>query len=146
MMRMRISDHRRYVILALAFCVSFLFTSSAIADPLGAVDVPAAAAGPHSIQEQIKLTNDYLDGRGVTQDFAQSAYWFQKAAEAGDAESQMQIGYLYDAGIGVSKDPERAAHWYQLAASNGWPRAKVNLAILYFWGNGVKKNQPLAAQ
>lgn len=147
-MRVQNSDLRQSLVSALLFGISLFLTLSASAAPVGESDVPTvkAAPQPHSIEQEISLANDYFVGRGVAQDFQQSAYWFEKAAEAGDASAQMQIGYFYDAGIGVSRNPERAAHWYQLAAAGGLANAKLNLGILYFYGVGVHKNQELGVK
>jgi uncharacterized protein len=133
-----------------AFAMGGLLTATAsgLAAANNGSDVPEvkAPAAPRSVDEEIKLANDYFTGRGVPQDLKQSAHWFKKAAEAGDPQAEMQIGYLYDAGIGVAKDPKLAAHWYQLAAAGGFVTAKVDLGILYLWGTGVEKNPQVAIQ
>jgi len=153
MMRTRSGKSRRFESRQFALTAVLLggllsLTASAIAAPIAAPDIPTikSAPEPRTVEQEIKLANDYFTGRGVAQDFGQSAYWFEKAAGAGDAQAQMQTGYFYEAGIGVPKDLERAAHWYQLAASGGLATAKVNLGILYFWGTGVAKNEQLAAE
>jgi TPR repeat protein len=139
-------DSRTQLVLSALTLAGFLvFTSGAFAGP-GNIPNVQAEPQPHTIDQQIKLANDYFVGRGVVQDFQQSAYWFEKAAQAGDPRAQLQTGYFYEAGIGVAKNPALAAHWYQLAASNGLATAKVNLAVLYFWGNGLKEDQPFAAR
>jgi uncharacterized protein len=96
--------------------------------------------------QQIALAAAYFTGNGVTQDAKQAAYWYQKAAEAGDPEAENEIGFFYQAGIGVPVDRARALHWYQLAASSGLTRAKVNLGVVYLWGLGVVKDEELAIQ
>jgi TPR repeat protein len=147
-MRIRICNHRQFVISALAFLCFPALRSNAYAGTNGEPEIPAVTTTqqPQSVEQQIKLANDYFVGRGVVQNLQQSAYWFEKAAKSGDPQAQMQIGYFYDAGIGVSRNPELATHWYQLAASGGLATAKVNLGTLYYWGNGVKKNEQLAVQ
>lgn len=114
-------------------------------------DVPDAQTAPdpqttqpRTVDEEIRLAADYFAGQGRPQDLKQAAYWYRKAAEAGDSAAQLQTGYLYDAGIGVEKNPVLAVHWYQLAAAGGLARAKVNLAVAYLWGNGVTKNEATA--
>jgi TPR repeat protein len=136
--------HRGLAISVATFCV--LFCAQTKIRAAAATDVPSTtnAPEPRSIDQQIKLAADYLAGRGVAQDPKLAAYWYEKAAGAGDPRAELQIGYLYEAGFGVTKDPARAAHWYQLAASGGLVRAKVNLAIAYLWGTGVPTNQKLA--
>jgi uncharacterized protein len=96
--------------------------------------------------QQIELAAAYFTGNGVTQDAKQAAYWYQKAAEAGDPEAENEIGFFYQAGIGVPIDHARALHWYQLAAASGLTRAKVNLGVVYVWGLGVAKDEELAMQ
>src|SRR5579863_1478266 len=109
-------------------------------------DVPSTpiAPQPHSVADQIKLGQNYLDGRGVPQDPKQAAYWYEKAAGAGDPFAQFQTGYFYETGVGVDKNPERAARWYQLAAASRYPLAEVNLAVAYLWGTGVPKDEASA--
>jgi hypothetical protein len=147
MMRTRISDRRQFAFSA-AFLGFLALASNLLAGPNGEPEIPTLRSGPelHSVEQEIKLANDYFAGRGVERDFKQSAYWFEMAAKRGDPQAQVQIGYFYEAGIGVPKDPARAAHWYQLAASGGLASANVNLGVLYFWGIGVKKNEQLAIQ
>ena len=82
---------------------------------------------------------NYLAGHGVPQDLQRAAFWYEKAAGAGDPQAQLQIGYLYEAGIGVPKDPVRAFHWYQLAAAGGLVSAKVNLGIAYLFGDRCRE-------
>src|ERR1017187_1417164 len=53
------------------------------------------------VAQQIELAEAYFTGEGVAQDAKQAAYWFQKAAEAGNPEAQNLVGYLYEAGVGV---------------------------------------------
>ncbi len=125
-----------------------LAQSNAFAVPGVDADLPdiRVSAEHGHIHDQIALGNAYLSGRGVDQDFKQAAYWYEKAAGAGDPDAQNEVGYFYEIGLGVSSDPARAAHWFQLAASSGLLDAKVNLAVAYMWGEGVPQNQRLAGQ
>lgn len=141
------SNPRRHTVLSLAaFSVLLLTAPSVLANPVKDLDVPATPAGfePRTIQEQIQLAGEYLAGHGAPQDLKRAAFWYEKAAGAGDPLAQLQIGYLYQAGIGVPRDPVRAFHWYQLAAAGGLFNAKVNLGIAYLFGDGVEKNQQAA--
>jgi hypothetical protein len=141
------NNSRRHAVLSLA---TFLFipltASSMFANPVNDVDVPARQAGfePRTIQEQVQLAGEYLAGHGVAQDSKRAAFWYEKAAGAGDPRAELQIGYLYEAGIGVPRDSVRAFHWYQLAAAGGLVSAKANLGIAYLFGDGVEKNQQAA--
>ncbi|HVT96536.1 MAG TPA: tetratricopeptide repeat protein, partial [Acidobacteriaceae bacterium] len=104
------------------------------------------STGRLSIDQEIQLGNDYMVGHGVSKDEKQAAYWYEKAAEAGEPSAQKQIGFFYQAGIGVAADPVRAVHWYQLAAANGLVTARTNLGVAYLWGSGVRKDLSMAAQ
>ncbi len=46
----------------------------------------------------------YDKGLGVTQDYAQAAKWYRKAAEQGHAYAQFNLGYMYRFGQGVPQD------------------------------------------
>lgn len=98
------------------------------------------------VREQIKLAAAYLVGRGVPQDLAEAAHWYEQAAKSGDPEAENQVGYFYQRGIGVRADMDRAAHWYQLSSAAGFPPGKVNLAVCYLNGLGVHKNTSTARQ
>jgi TPR repeat protein len=64
----------------------------------------------------------------------------QAAAEAGDSESQFQLGYKYATGDGVEKDPQVAVRWYMAAAERGHQVAAHNLGCCYATGLGVAEN------
>lgn len=133
-------------LLAMGVCM-ILTSASGIAravDP----DIPRiqTSAERGSIQQEIELGAAYLAGRGVPRDEKQAAYWYEKAASAGDPVAQEQTGYFYQAGIGVERDPARAAQWFERAISGGLVSAKVNLGVLYIWGLGVRKDPAFAAQ
>jgi TPR repeat protein len=131
--------------LLLAIGVILLAGYAASAEGTDITQLKADAQKGYASQ-QIELAAAYFTGNGVTQDAKQAAYWYQKAAEAGDPEAENEIGFFYQAGIGVSVDRARALHWYQLAAASGLTRAKVNLGVLYVWGIGVAKDEELAVQ
>jgi hypothetical protein len=52
-------------------------------------------------------------------------------AEAGDAESQVELGLLYDKGEGVAKDHAQAAKWYRKAAEQNFAEAQYDLGVGY---------------
>src|SRR5438552_1017960 len=62
-------------------------------------------------------------------------------AEAGDAESQVELGLRYDKGEGVPKDQVEAVKWYRKAAEQNHAEAQYNLGVCYAWGVGVAKDQ-----
>lgn len=64
----------------------------------------------------------------------------QASAEAGDSESQFQLGYKYATGNGVEKDPQVAVRWYMAAAERGHLVAAHNLGCCYATGLGIAEN------
>src|SRR6266516_1435996 len=62
-------------------------------------------------------------------------------AEAGDAESQVELGRRYDKGEGVAKDQVEAVKWYRKAAEQNFALAQNNFGVCYEHGDGVAKDQ-----
>jgi len=58
-------------------------------------------------------------------------------AEAGDAESQVELGFRYEQGKGVAKDQAEAVKWYRKAAEQNYAEAQYNLHVCYLKGEGV---------
>src|SRR5579863_3953231 len=83
---------------------SFVLFQTILARSL-APDIPQNQAGTdkETIQHEIQLGTAYLAGHGVAQDQKLAAYWYEKAANAGDPFAQNQIGYLYQVGLGDRK-------------------------------------------
>lgn len=61
-------------------------------------------------------------------------------AEAGDAESQVELGRRYNKGEDVVKDHVEATKWYRKAAEQNDADAQYNLAICYERGDGVAED------
>ena len=57
--------------------------------------------------------------------------YYKTKANEGDAESQYQLGCLYEKGDGVSKDINEAIEWYNESAYNGNVDAMYKLGQLY---------------
>ena len=50
-------------------------------------------------------------------DYAEALAWYRRAAEQGFADSQLNIGLMYEYGLGVNKDLNIALSWYKAAMS-----------------------------
>jgi TPR repeat protein len=61
---------------------------------------------------------------------------FHSSAEQGHADSQFNLGLMYEHGIGVGKDEKEAIFWYRKTAEQGNSNAQYNLAVLYENGRG----------
>jgi uncharacterized protein len=138
-------DRLRTVSLASLLPMTVAFCA---ATSLRAADIPptSSTAEPRTIQQQIELAAAYFTGHGVPQNEKLAAYWYERAADAGDPEAEKQIGYFYATGLGVPVDTARAVHWFQLAAASGSESAKVNLGVAYLRGVGVPQNVALGIQ
>jgi uncharacterized protein len=69
---------------------------------------------------QYILARMYMSGIGVERNAAQARYWFENAAEGGDADAQFILGLLYSAGRGAPRDLVLAYKWFNLAAAKGF--------------------------
>jgi TPR repeat protein len=63
-------------------------------------------------------------------DYKNALIWYQKAADQGYADAQLEMGRLYQYGLGVNPDPAQAKDWYQRAAQQGNQDAKDLLSRL----------------
>lgn len=68
--------------------------------------------------------------------------WWRRAADAGFANSQYNLGLCYTStnGDGVVTDLSQAAAWLQRAAETCHVRAQYSLGICYFNGDGVPRD------
>jgi localization factor PodJL len=113
---------------------------AAIGGPLRA----AAAKGDPAAEYEIALR--YAEGRGVPQNLAEAADWFDRAAKHGLAPAQFRLGGFYEKGFGVKKDLEAARRLYSAAAEAGNAKAMHNLAVLYAEGIDGKPDYQNAAK
>ncbi|HLW23491.1 MAG TPA: caspase family protein [Steroidobacteraceae bacterium] len=67
-------------------------------------------------QAQVYVGEIYEKGLGTTPDYAQAAFWYQKAADQGFARGRADLAYLYEQGLGVPKDPIKALNLYRQSA------------------------------
>ncbi|MFA5924059.1 MAG: tetratricopeptide repeat-containing serine protease family protein [Methylococcaceae bacterium] len=67
---------------------------------------------------------------------------FQKEAEAGIADAQFELGFMYYLG----EDAVKAVEWFQKAAAQGDARAQYFLGEVYYYGEGVPKDAAKAVQ
>ena len=103
----------------------------------------AESGNPHA---QDVLAAAYEGGLGgLTQDCAQAASWYRKAADQGDADAQYNLGLLYVNGQGVPQDYAQAVSWFRKAADQGDADAQFNLGLRYANGQGVPQDYAQAA-
>ncbi len=70
----------------------------------------------------------YFLGNGVAEDYARAAYWYRKAADAGNVDAMYNLGRMYENGQAVGvRDPAHAREFYNKAAALGNAEAKAGL-------------------
>ena len=82
----------------------------------------------------------------MEKDPALAVEWYRKAAEQGNVDAQVNLGWCYEQGEGVEKDPALAVEWYRKAAEQGNAGAQLNLGWCYRKGEGVEKNPAVAVE
>ena len=84
-------------------------------------------------------------GYGMTGDPKSAAYWYRRAAEAGDPRAAYNWGLMLKRGQGTEADPEAALGWLQTAARKGALDALYVLGNMHRTGLGVPRNATAAA-
>ena len=87
---------------------------------------------------KMEMYYTYVFSIHVERDEKEAIKWCREAAEAGNPDAMMQLGFSYD--FGVERDYEEARRWYQKAAELNNTRAMFLLGWLYSYGNGVEQN------
>ena len=90
----------------------------------------------------VAVASDLEDGVAAHQskDYATAFAKFKKAAEAGDAAAQYNLGVMFERGQAVAQDYGQAVRWYTKAAEAGNATAQSNLGLMYGQGHGVAQD------
>jgi len=83
---------------------------------------------------QVELAQHHETDRLADSDIRQAEYWYQAAADQGNAEGQYNLATLYDfAGKDIiAENKDLAAHYYQLAAEQGHGLSAAYLGSLHY--------------
>ena len=97
-------------------------------------------------KEKLDDENYYVKGKRYDdkRDYKKAVYWYQKAAEQGNAEAQVRLGEMYYWGQGVARDYKKAKYWFQKAAEQGNAIAQYYLGKMYHYGFGVAQDHKKA--
>jgi uncharacterized protein len=77
--------------------------------------------------------------------FAEAYCLWRTLAEAGDADAQYNLGWMYHNGYGLAIDDRAALRWWDAAAESGFADALYAIGNLHrFGGRGVPKDPPRA--
>lgn len=83
---------------------------------------------------------------GRRKNMQKAAACYKRAAEAGHAAAQNNLGHLYHQGWGVNKDLSRAAYWYKRSAEQGHAYGQSNYGTCLEFGWGVCANKEEAIE
>ena len=61
----------------------------------------------------------YEEGKGVPENDKTAVKWYALAAEQGNADAQVNLGFMYATGQGVVQDNVYAHMWWSIAALSG---------------------------
>ena len=91
---------------------------------------------------------DWDDGHAAYKrgDYATALQEWRPLAEQGHADSQSDLGVMYDEGYGVPVYDAEAVKWYRKAAQQGYAMAQHSLGLMYDKGYGVPENDAEAVK
>ena len=87
---------------------------------------PLAEEGDPKAQFNLGLLHE--TGRGVTEDPAEAAVWYERAARQGVTQAQLNLAALHQTGRGVVQDPAEALYWLEVASRLGEGAAREQAA------------------
>jgi hypothetical protein len=89
---------------------------------------------------QAGWTTEYDEGLAAfnNKDYKTALKKWRIAAQRGNADAGLNIGFMYELGLGITQEFKEAARWYRLAALKGHVGAQVNLGVMYGNGQGVE--------
>ncbi|MGE0766270.1 MAG: tetratricopeptide repeat protein [Hyphomicrobiaceae bacterium] len=103
------------------------------------LNLPPAMTGPLSLRlaaaqgdaaAQLEVATRLAEGKGVRQNFAEAARWYEHAADQGQPIAQYRLATLYERGMGVKADRNKARALYEKAGRQGNLKAMHNLAVI----------------
>ena len=129
---------KRFLIL-MAVVLAWVPVASAqvLAEPPQADPATNECEGPWQVYEGFEAH----DARG---DWDAMFALLYPCAEAGYAQAQLGMGFMFKYGMGVTQEDEQAFYWLWLAAEQGADMAQLYVGEAYGTGVGVERNLVLA--
>lgn len=81
----------------------------------------------NNAEVQYGLGVKFASGQGASQNYAQAAEWYHKAAAQSHPLAQFNLGVMYANGQGVVRDDAQSANWFDKAAQQGDAGAQYHL-------------------
>eukprot|EP00210_Caulerpa_lentillifera_P007515 g7181.t1 len=99
------------------------------------------------IDAQTAVGQIYNHGtRGIQRDHSKALYYFQQAAEAGNAAAMGHLGHIYANGLSVAANNETAIDWFRKAIEGNDPVGHYGMGYMYLTGYGVDRNYKKALE
>ena len=86
---------------------------------------------------KFKLGSLYHNGIDLEKNTKQATSWYQKAAQLGHPNAQVNLALLLLKGEGSTPNHQEAIGWLMKAANQGSPEGQASLGMLYALGQGV---------
>ena len=91
---------------------------------------PTTSDSGQSTGDIIELAARYESGEGIPRDFSRALALYCQAADRGDPNAFLSIGWMYMNGRGVAINDPIAVRWFRKAADRGIPQAPNLLQML----------------
>ncbi len=75
---------------------------------------------------------EFLEGDGVSRDEEMAFKLNAEAAQLGEQDAVLAMGWFYNLGVGVAKDDAESRRWYRQAARHGDSKAMFSLGAMAF--------------
>ncbi len=122
-----------------------LLDTSASADAFASLRRDAESQNLRAVYEMGFM---YEHGYGVERDWSQALSWYRRGADAGDLDSTIAVGDLYDRMTGphTENNYAEAMRWFRKAAGEGSAFAMYRIGELYacLWEHGIGKDEAQA--
>jgi len=102
--------------------------------------VPAAHGGAQDVAPSVVAGIEVYNRGNVADAFR----LLKTAADAGDSDAQVNLGYLYARGQGVAQNQQEAMRLYLLSAKQGNPEGMNAVGFDYRYRTGVEIDLPRA--
>lgn len=114
--------------------------------PVAAEPVIAKPAMPEAVHQATEQKAEgQEDNAELKKEYIRMVALYREGANEGSAESQYNLGQMYELGYGVPQDYKAAAEWYRKAGKQGYAKAFFNLGVMISLGRGVNKDDKKAA-
>jgi len=140
----RIEDIRNANEVAAAIKRSEDLAAARLKELEGAFQAALQSASEGQVDAQLKVSQMYFSGTGVTLDEKAGVQWLLKAANNGHSGAQFKLSQTYFSGMGAASDDKAGMDWLVTAANTGNAGAQYTLGTMYNDGRIVEKSQAKA--